>query len=86
MLYEVGPYQILSKIREKFGVISDEEGNPMEHKYTWTSCIWCFSIWVGLITCFVPEKVLRPFALSAMTLLIGRIMNGDSKNTDTPAT
>ena len=80
LLYEVGPYQILVKLRELVGVVHDEEGTPLEHKYQWTQCMWCFSIWVALVVKYLPVKVLDVFALSGAALLIGRIVDdGDSK-------
>lgn len=76
-LYEIGPYDILVKIRGLFGVSDDN----FTHEHFWTTCFLCTSFWVAILCLFLPIIILWPFALSAGAILIERINDrGDSES------
>lgn len=76
-IWEIGPYEILVKVRGLFGVSEDS----FTHKYYWTSCFLCTSFWVAILAMCLPVIVLVPFALSASAIIIERINDrGDSES------
>ena len=48
---EDGPFGIFRKLRDKVGIVHDENGDvcivPDKFWCELLSCIWCFSVWVG---------------------------------------
>lgn len=77
-LYENGPFGLLRTLRECLGVTYDELGHVVSYRWEITTCIWCLSVWVGLIVTFVfwlslaSFWFLLPFALSAASCLLGK--------------
>ena len=80
---EEGPFQILSWVRHVLGIRYDDKGRMMSvqsprlyHELgKAVSCMWCLSLWVGLLLTLIPGEyriVLWPFALSAGALLINK--------------
>lgn len=78
---EAGPGNILLKLRELIGIRHDDEGRAVEIPDNFMaqlfSCVWCFSIWVGLFVAtfwlISPEwslKFVIPFALSGGAVCI----------------
>lgn len=73
---ERGPYGILDKFRDMIGLRWDAYGQPIKTTEIGLllTCIYCLSVWVGLIVATLSGK--HPgygLALSAATLLIDRI-------------
>lgn len=72
LVYEPGPWRLLTRLRELTGIKHDDTtGIPM----AWPddnifSCIWCVSIWVALVLWFMPLGVVTIFAISAGAILI----------------
>lgn len=75
---ESGPFRIFIRIREKVGITHDMDDNvaiiPDGFMPELLSCIWCTSLWVGLIwtlmylLCNYLLYLALPFALSAVAI------------------
>lgn len=66
IVYEDGPFEVFTRLRS----ISVLEGM--------TSCLWCTSIWTGLLVTvllFVAEPVIWPFALSGAAIGVGHVLS-----------
>lgn len=79
MLHENGPWRILRRLRVLLGVrYYDEEDNDVASaKYEITTCLWCLSVWVGIVLTAMwmyattaAMVVTMPFALSGVAVLI----------------
>lgn len=80
--YERGTFGIFLKLREKIGIMHDDNGEIIDSNGSLLAelfeCIWCLSVWValfvGLIVYFCPVCVwlFYPFALSAGAILVER--------------
>lgn len=68
--YEAGPWRLFTRIRGAFGVAHDRvDGTPESWpKDSVLACIWCFSVWVSLVTVVVPVILLMPFCVSALVI------------------
>ena len=71
---ERGPFAVLDRLHSWAGNNNSEVAQAL-------SCLWCASIWVGLVVTtayyFAPEIVrwiLLPFALSAMAIAVDRMV------------
>lgn len=81
---EVGPFEVLAKLRSKLGVKFDEYSIPYGTNEIGKifSCIWCMSVWVGAVITFLyllfPYWVMLivglPFGLSAGIVIIHRFV------------
>lgn len=81
---EDGPFMMFAELRRLAGVRYDKAsepvaGNEVAKLFT---CIWCFSVWLGLIVAvayyFYPIRtywVCLPFALSALVIGWDRWVN-----------
>lgn len=81
LVSESGPWDIFLKLRERAGIIHDDEGKALVIPDGFFpgifSCIWCCSVWVGtfwmLFDLFYPWLALRiatAFAFSTVAILI----------------
>ena len=70
LVKEDGPWYAFRRLRESQGWEYDEDGNiivyPDSHVL---ACVWCLSVWVGLLFSRLPISVVIPFALSAVAIL-----------------
>jgi hypothetical protein len=85
LLYrEVGPWNLMSRIRNFFGIVHDydevtrkELGHPHGYPITFWGklfeCFWCLSVWVGagvtIIIALGGTWILVPLALSGAAIL-----------------
>lgn len=46
---ENGPFAMFLRLRRALGVTYDIDGYVVSWKYEITTCIWCLSVWVGLV-------------------------------------
>ena len=80
---EQGPFDVLDKLRYILGIRYDEKGRMMSvdkpviyrELGRAVSCMWCLSLWIGLLLALIPYNfrfILWPFAISAMALLINK--------------
>lgn len=84
---ELGPYEVLWKIRKLAGVKTDQYGIPYGETVLAEifSCIWCMSVWVGLAIGLlyylfpsgVENFVAIPFGLSGGLLLVHKYIRGN---------
>jgi len=85
LVNEDGPWDILIRFRGIIGVhyvLSVRAGkNVVARAFL---CIWCLSVWVGLfatlaflVTPNITIIALTPFALSAVAIIIGEIVDGN---------
>jgi len=82
---EDDPFDILPKIRYVLGIRYDSRNRmlsvdkPRLYKELgrMVSCMWCLSLWVGLLIILVPEQfrvIFWPFAISAGALLANKVI------------
>jgi hypothetical protein len=76
LVKEGGPLDILWIIREKSGIVYDEQDRPI----VWPSwnplwCVWCTSIWVAGIIMIMPRVVSWILALSAVTCIVDNVVS-----------
>ena len=82
---EDGPFDILPKIRHILGIRYDSRNRmlsvdkPRLYKELgrMVSCMWCLSLWVGLLIILVPEQfrvIFWHFAISAGALLANKVI------------
>ncbi len=94
--YERGPMQVLARLRMRFGVEHDEDGEPVSWPDTeigrLARCLDCGSVWVGVglagLYFLWPTVVLAlaiPFALSAVAIGLGVMIDGTSRHQDSAA-
>lgn len=74
LMYEAGPWGVVTSIRTTAGVLHDEEGNPVGYPDgNVFQCFLCLSIWVSaavLVLGWLPgvRRLLVPFALSSAAI------------------
>lgn len=81
LIYENGPFQIFRRIRIKSGVVYVTDTDEVfSYKYELFICLWCASVWVGLVTTLlmllwpqIAPWIFMPFALSTLAILLDRI-------------
>ncbi|MCP4083154.1 MAG: DUF1360 domain-containing protein [Planctomycetaceae bacterium] len=82
---EIGPLAILEKMRLAVGVTFNERGEQVAHNNFAHGliCLWCNSLWIGIILTIVymwfdkvAVFVCLPLALSAVTMILARWVNG----------
>lgn len=71
LVHEIGPYGIFTKVRQFAGIEHDSEGYPS----VWSSrnvlsCVWCTSVWVGLVALFLPKWLVELLSLSAIACML----------------
>lgn len=55
LVYESGPFGIFVRLRERLGIVHDDDGHPA----SWPdgglgrlfTCVWCLSFWTALAVC-----------------------------------
>lgn len=81
LVEESGPWQIFARLRARVGVRYDENLQRTADSMIGElfSCIWCMSVWIGLLIAFCyqtwPHQAvwgLMPLALSASAIVFGR--------------
>lgn len=79
---EVGPWQLISRLRALTGVQHYEDGTPMAYPDgNIFECFLCLSVWVALLAALLMVTVwwvLVPFALSGLAIATNRWYNGRS--------
>ena len=80
LMFEVGPWRMLTNVRSWFGVRHNDDGTVLAvSDDNVFSCFWCFSIWAGIWLALLPWWVSAPFALSALAIFIQlRLPDGKS--------
>lgn len=82
---EDGPFMMFAKIRELAGVVYSPMSEPLADNELAKlfTCVWCFSIWLGLIVAVAYYLhpiyvywICLPFALSAVAIALDRWVNG----------
>lgn len=81
---EDGPYDVLHKLRYHLGVRYNEYSEPHSDKMLGqlVLCIWCNSIWVGLVIAILADPMnyfsytIVPLALSGGAILVEEFRNG----------
>ena len=83
LVFEEGPFMLLVKMRSLVGVYYDELSEPQGKNVVARAltCVWCSSIWValGFAVLYYYDLafwVALPFALSAVAIIIERIVDG----------
>lgn len=83
LVHEEGPFMLLIKMRSLAGVYYDEFSDVQGKNVVARAllCVWCISFWVALgftVLYFygVAFWVALPFALSAVAIIIERIVDG----------
>ena len=79
LIWETGPWMIFTKLREKTGILHDEDGHPI----MWPvgnvlKCFYCTSIWVAIVmVLIVPATVQVILAVSGLAIFAHeRLSNG----------
>lgn len=83
---ERGPLDVFIKVREAIGITHDEDGIPTVYPDGFfgglLSCVWCFSVWVGigwtlfyLLDPSVACWLALPFCLSGMAIVMEGCIN-----------
>ena len=88
LLLENGPFRLLRKLRERFGVAyaHDDSTEVISFKYEITTCPWCMSVWVGAFVTLLQfssskgRYLLLPFMYSAGSIFIGKLMERKLKD------
>ena len=87
LIYDNGPFDVFQRLRIRVGILYYDNGDMDEKEYKgWAgllSCVWCASIWLGLLLALsywaFPTYTLffsMPLALSSMAGMYERIVNG----------
>jgi len=80
---EEGPFGVLTWFRHLLGIRYDDKGRMMSVDSPTiyrelgraVSCMWCLSLWIGLLLALIPSDyriILLPFALSAGALIVDK--------------
>lgn len=69
LVHERGPYDVFMTMRFRLGLMETVDG-PVTNHPTWVPlyCVWCTSMWVGLIVARLPLAATIGFALSAVAI------------------
>ncbi len=79
LMYEVGPWKLLTRFRALFGVVHNADGTVLGvPDGSLFACFWCFSVWIGIAWTVIPWWASVPFALSAAAILTEGPPNGKS--------
>lgn len=75
IINEAGPYQMLARFREQFSdaVNFDDGGVSIPATHGVLGCMFCLSVWIGLVHLVLPKWLCLPFAMSAVAILVNRI-------------
>lgn len=71
LMYETGPWKLLTHFRELTGIRHDTDGEPLGYPIgSVLGCHWCLSFWVSLLCLLLPTILLLPFCVSCVSILI----------------
>ncbi len=79
LIWEVGPFRLLTRLRERTGILHDEEGHPIMWPIdNMLKCFYCTSIWVAIVMVLVvPQTVQIILAVSGVAIFAHeRLSNG----------
>ena len=73
LISESGPYEVLAKLRDVVGITYNEHSLPVatNELAKLFLCIWCMSIWVGLL--LARGSVFKGLAYSAGAILFDKL-------------
>jgi hypothetical protein len=77
---EDGPWDVLHKVRHLMGIRYDDKNRAygINEIGRAATCMWCFSLWVGLfvflVGYYVSSVPFYPFALSAGALMTNKMI------------
>lgn len=58
LVREYGPWGVFERLRERLGVEHSVEDNATYYdRKNAMTCVWCLSVWIGLVLVFVPLTV-----------------------------
>lgn len=72
ILHEAGPFKVFTRLRTAFGAENDPDGWEFTPARGVLGCIYCLSVWIGLVHVFLPMLVCLPFAFSAGVIFVQR--------------
>ena len=86
-VHEAGPWNIFRRLRERAGIVHDEQGEPLVIPDGFfagvLSCVWCSSIWVAaglMLAWLLLPMFIGLFAavmvFSAVAILMERVVRG----------
>lgn len=82
LVHEEGPWYVARKIRQMFGVVHDDDGPISYPDNSVFACMYCMSVWVGVVMLALPSVCAMPFALSAFAIFVHMVRvvieNGNS--------
>jgi hypothetical protein len=71
LVYETGPWGILTRLRERTGIVYNSDGSKLaEPDNSVLGCVWCTSVWVALALIVVPVLAVVVLAASAVAIVI----------------
>lgn len=74
LVNENGPWYVFKHIRESFGFLYYDDGTvlarPDNHVL---SCVWCCSIWVGVVVPFLPYRLRWLLSLSTVACVLDQL-------------
>lgn len=76
LMVERGPFDIFTRLRELYGVKHDANEDRMPYAWPENSiflCIYCMSIWTGLVFAVLPWWLSIPFAVSGIAILFDAV-------------
>jgi hypothetical protein len=69
IVHEAGPFDMFVKFRELWGVKHYDDGTVESYPDgVPVSCIWCTSVWVGLVMLLMPKLFAAALAMSAVAV------------------
>jgi len=89
LVNEDGPWEIFARMRTMVGIRYNEQSLPyattaLSELFT---CVFCMSVWMGFLLTAVywlsskwTILIMSPFALSAIAVIIERVVSGESKH------
>lgn len=79
LVKEDGPWDMFGKTRDFFGIRFNSRGIayvPSGNSIgKMLLCLWCTSIWTGILMAFIPVKYFLPLSLSAGALLVEKVIS-----------
>lgn len=81
VIYESGPYEIFSRLRQATGIEYDQAGNVVSWP-PWNPlhCVLCTSLYTAALTVVVPRWARRILAVAGVVLLIEGAFNAPTEN------
>lgn len=78
LVREDGPGNLARKLRERTGIVYDEETGHVVSYPDWNplTCVYCTSIWVAMILFYAPRYVHKILTASAVSVMLEK-QHGD---------